>query len=384
MHILTALSLKNRALIALVTVVAAVFGLISVGSLKQELTPSVQFPTIVVVTSYPGAAPEVVNNDVSGPIEQALRGVAKLESTSATSSTGTSTVVAQFEYGIDLSVTEQRVERAISRIAKFLPEAADSQVFSGSIDDFPVIQIAVTPAEGDTAEQTAQLVQRVAIPELSDLDGVREAQLAGARGDRITITPNAEALAARGLTEQSIIDTLQQSGVLMAAGTVNDGDRTLAVQVGSEVTSAEEIAELPLALSASELMAQQQALLEQQAAEAAQQAEEARSGGTAANGGAGNGAPAPATQPDPAPAQPITTATIGSVADVKLESNPEQSIARVNGAPALTIAVTKVSTANTVDVSHAVQEKLDEVKDKLGGAKLTIIFDQAPYIERSI
>src|SRR5690606_29835698 len=75
MHMLARLSLKNRALIALVTIVASAFGFIGVGALKQELMPSVQFPAVVVITSYPGASPEVVNNDVSTPIETALRGV---------------------------------------------------------------------------------------------------------------------------------------------------------------------------------------------------------------------------------------------------------------------------------------------------------------------
>ncbi|GAB2566890.1 efflux RND transporter permease subunit [Leucobacter ruminantium] len=327
MQQLTALSLKNRALIALVTIVAAVFGLLSVGSLKQELMPSVEFPAIAVVTNYPGASPEVVNKDVSGPIETALRGVPQLESSTATSSTGASMVVAQFSYGIDIAATEQKVERAISRISDFLPSTADPQVLSGSIDDFPVIQIAVTPAEGETPEQAAETVERVAISELSDLDGVREAQLTGARENRITIEPDLEALAAQGLAPQAIGDTLQQSGALMAAGTVTEGDRTLAVQAGSEVGTPEDVAALPIVGS---------------------------------------------------------TATIGSVADVRLEPGPEQSISRVNGAPALTIAVTKMSAANTVDVSHAVQEKLDELSDQLGGAKLSIIFDQAPYVEQSI
>ncbi|PIJ00001.1 hypothetical protein BMH30_15400, partial [Leucobacter sp. OLES1] len=99
MHLLTRLSLKNRALIALVTVVAAVFGVISIGSLKQELMPSVEYPAVAVITSYPGASPEVVSNDVSGPIETALKSVPNLEHTTATSSTGASTVVAQFTYG---------------------------------------------------------------------------------------------------------------------------------------------------------------------------------------------------------------------------------------------------------------------------------------------
>ncbi|UOQ60012.1 efflux RND transporter permease subunit [Leucobacter rhizosphaerae] len=362
MHILTALSLKNRALIALVTIVAAVFGLIGVGSLKQELMPSVQFPAIAVVTSYPGASPDVVNNDVSGPIETALRGVPQLESTTATSSTGASMVVAQFTYGVDLSVTEQKVERAISRISQLLPASADTQVASGSIDDFPVIQIAVTPAEGETPEATAQLVERIATPELSDLEGVRDAQLAGARGDRVTIVPNVEALAAQGLSPQTITDTLQQSGVLIAAGTVTDGDRTLAVQAGSAISSAEEIAALPLAVSPEQLAAQQQAILEQQAQASLRP---------------GIAEELPAVEAAPTP-------TIGELATVTLEPNPQQSISRVDGAPALTIGVTKMSAANTVDVSHAVQEKLDELQDQLGGAQLTVIFDQAPYIEKSI
>ncbi|WP_208107839.1 efflux RND transporter permease subunit [Leucobacter luti] len=360
MHLLTALSLKNRALIALVTIVAAVFGLLGVGSLKQELMPSVQFPAIAVVTTYPGASPEVVNKEVSGPIETALRGVPQLESSTATSSTGASMVLAQFTYGVDIAATEQKVERAVSRINQMLPEAADTQVMSGSIDDFPVIQIAVTPAEGDTPEATAKLVERIALPELADIDGVRDAQLSGARPDRITIVPNAEALAAQGLTPQVIADTLQQSGVLVAAGSITEGDQTLSVQAGSSVTSAEDIAALPVAISAAQLAAQQQAAAEQQV-------------------------PArPGVTPDVEEPVALTPLTIGELATVQLEPGPVQSISRVDGAPALTIGVTKMSAANTVDVSHAVQEKLTKLQDQLSGAKLSIIFDQAPYVEQSI
>ncbi|MFV0434742.1 MAG: efflux RND transporter permease subunit [Leucobacter sp.] len=355
MYLFTAFSLKNRALIALVTVVAAVFGLIGVGSLKQELMPSVQFPAIAVITNYPGASPEVVNKDVSGPIETAVRGVPSLESTTATSSTGASMVVAQFTYGVDITATEQKVERAIGRISQMLPETADTQVLSGSIDDFPVIQIAVTPADGETPEQTAKTVERIAIPELSDLDGVRDAQLSGAREDRITITPNTETLASNGLTPQAITDALQQSGVLFAAGTVTDGDQTLAVQAGSQLTSVKAIRELPIPRDAAALAAQQQ------------QAE-----------------PLPGELVEPTPEAPAPVLTIADLAEVKLGPGPEQSISRVDGEPALTIAVTKMSAANTVEVSHAVQQKLDELSDQLGGAQLKVIFDQAPYVEQSV
>ncbi|WP_164512899.1 efflux RND transporter permease subunit, partial [Leucobacter chromiireducens] len=374
MHQLTALSLKNRALIALVTIVAAVFGLIGMGSLKQELMPSVQFPAIAVVTSYPGASPEVVNADVSEHIETALRGVPNLESSTATSSTGASMVVAQFTYGVDIAATEQKVERAISRISKLLPEAADTQVTSGSIDDFPVIQIAVTPADGDTPEHTAELVNRIAVPEISDLPGVRDAQLSGARPDRVTITPDTAKLTSNGLTTQSITDTLQQSGVLIAAGTVADGDRTLAVQAGSDIDSAEQIGSLSIPVSAGQLEAQQRALAAQQEAAAEQALPGTTPGALPGELAEGEGEAAPALEP----------LKISDVATVELGPGPVESISRVDGAPALTIGVTKMSAANTVDVSHAVQEKLDELADQLGGAKLSVIFDQAPYVEQSI
>jgi HAE1 family hydrophobic/amphiphilic exporter-1 len=99
MHLLSVFSLRNRALIALITIVVGIFGGIALTSLKQELIPSVTFPQLVVVTSYPGASPAVVNEDVSTPIETAIQGVAGLESTSATSRANVSTVSASFVYG---------------------------------------------------------------------------------------------------------------------------------------------------------------------------------------------------------------------------------------------------------------------------------------------
>ena len=134
--------MKNRALIALVTIVAAVFGGLALTSLKQELAPSVQFPQIAIVSSYPGATPEVVNDDVSTPIEQAVQIIPGLEGTTATSSTSQSTVSAEFTYGTDLGAAEQKIQSAINRLT--LPDSVDNQVVTGSLDDLPIVQIAVT------------------------------------------------------------------------------------------------------------------------------------------------------------------------------------------------------------------------------------------------
>ena len=77
---LARLSLANRSVVALVTIAIAVFGWFSLGSLKQELIPSLQIPTAVVVAVDPGSSPELVEQQLTEPIEQAVSGVADVES----------------------------------------------------------------------------------------------------------------------------------------------------------------------------------------------------------------------------------------------------------------------------------------------------------------
>ncbi|MEB0306766.1 efflux RND transporter permease subunit, partial [Cryobacterium sp. 10I1] len=336
MHFLAVLSMKNRALIALITIVAAIFGSLALTSLKQELIPSLQLPQLLVSTSYPGASPEVVNDDVSTPIETAIQGIAGLESTSTTSSTNSSLVSATFTYGTDLVKAESRISQAINRIKTRLPDNLDPQVISGSIDDFPVISLAVSG--GDQATLADDL-KRSVLGDIRDVSGVREAALVGDVGRRVTITADAAALAARGLSTQAIRSALQQNGALIPAGSLTEGDKTLSVQAGGKLTSAADIAALPLLAT-----------------------------------GAG-------TAPGAAPATPPT---IGDVATVVLGENPVASISRVNGQPALTIAVTKVPAANTVDVSTAVRAILPRLQDAVPGTTFTVVFDQAPFIQESI
>ncbi|GAB2524910.1 efflux RND transporter permease subunit [Paramicrobacterium agarici] len=331
MHLLSVASLKNRALIALVTIVVAVFGVISLTGLKQELAPNITFPQLAIVTNYPGASPNVVNDDVSTPIEKAISGVPGLESTSATSSTNLSLVSATFDYGTDLNTAEQKINQAIERISSTLPEDVDPQVMTGSLDDLPIIQLAVTG--GDNAELN-DLLERVAVPQLEDVEGVREAAIVGAAGQRVTITPDTEELAAAGATTQAIQDALQQNGTLIGAGEITEDGSTYSVQSGTKVHSVDELEALPLT---------------------------------------------GVTPPDG------DVVTLGDVATVELTENPQTTRSRVNGEEALTLSITKLPDANTVDVSHGVTDALPELEESLGdNVTLTVVFDQAPYIEQSI
>lgn len=327
MHLLSVFSLRNRALIALVTIVVGLFGGIALTTLKQELIPSVAFPQVIVITQYPGAAPEIVEQDVSTPIETAVQGIPGLDGSNATSSTGFSIVSASFAFGTDLVRTEQRVQLAINRLD--LPADVEPRVLTGSIDDFPILQVAVTsdltPGELEAA------LESQAVTELTDLEGVREVSIQGAVGERVTITPDKQELFARGLTTADITDALDAYGVLLPAGVITEDGFELPVISGVRITTADELAALPLLSSE------------------------------------------------------VAGTSIADVATVEVENDPVSGYSRVNGEPALTLAITKTPAGNTVEVSRAVQAALPAIADAIGsGTEFTVVFDQAPFIEKSI
>jgi HAE1 family hydrophobic/amphiphilic exporter-1 len=329
-HLLSVFSLRNRALIALVTIVVGVFGGIALTSLKQELIPSLSLPQIFIVTTYPGASPAVVDKDVSTPIEAAIQGVAGLDSSTATSSANVSSITAAFQYGTNIATAEQKVQLAINRIQSRLPDAAETQVLTFNFTDLPVIQIAVT-SDLDADDLSAKL-ENSTIVELKKLDDVSDVSLLGTSSQRVAITPDPLALFARGLSTQSIRDALGDNGVLLPAGQITEDDSTLTVQAGTRIGTVDELAALPLV------------------------------GGNS-----------------------LSLVTIADVAKVETIDDPVTGISRVNGEPSLTIAITKTPAGNTVAVSRAVLAAVPELEAALGdNTKFTVVFDQAPFIEESI
>ena len=336
MHRLAVFSLRNRALIALVTIVIAIFGGISLTQLKQELIPSISFPGLFIVTTYPGASPAVVEHDVSTPIEQAIQTVPGLETTSATSSANFSNIRASFSYSTDLATAEQKITTAINRIKSSLPDGVDPQVLQFNLSDLPIVQLAVT-SDLDAAELSDRL-ERIAVTELSRLDGVASVGIQGAAVERVEIVPDMDELVAWGLTTRAITDTLDQNGILLPAGQITEDGRTLSVQAGTRLTSTRQIAELPI-LGAQPL--------------------------------------------DPSLRGEIVT--IGDVAGVSVEPEAPTGYSRVNGSDALTMWVTKTAAGNTVAVSQEVLAALPDIAEAVGGGtEFVVVFDQAPFITQSI
>ncbi|MFE6971624.1 efflux RND transporter permease subunit [Isoptericola sp. NPDC057653] len=378
---LARLSLANRAVVALATVAILVFGVLSLGSLKQELIPSLELPAGAVVAVYPGASPQVVEERVTEPLEAAAQSVEGIESIGSTASTGSSVTTVQFTYGTDMDAATQRLQTAITRTQSQLPEDVEPQVITGSLDDLPVIQLAAAGADGSVdAAALADTVETVVVPALEDVDDVRSVAVTGGETDQVLVDVDTKKLAKAGLTTDDVASVLKDNGVVLPAGTITDDDVTYSVQAGSSIDSVKELKALPLVVTPDA------------AAAAGASSTGDATGGTTGETGDGTGAPpaADATgQTDPAASrtpqapQPVV---LSDVATVKVVPVDATSHSRLDGEPSLGIAITKTPDGNTVDVSHAIQDALDDLKPELADAGVTtaVVFDQAPFIEESI
>lgn len=329
------LSLANRAVVALITLIIGVFGLLSVGNLKQELIPSIEIPSAAIVTAYPGASPEVVDSQVSVLIENAVIGLEGLESTTVTSSTGLSLLRVSFEFGTSTSEATERLNNAISAVESSLPADVTPQVISGSFDSVPIIVLAISANNGDNETLSAEL-DKIAPSIFRQVDGIRDIAVSGGKQKRLNLELNQVALAQNGFSQRDISAALRANGLVLPVGSLTDADGSISIQMGNAVDTVSMVEALPLI---------------------------------------------PAT-PNPAA---VGVVTIGDVANVSYEDAPITSIARTNGNETLAISITKTPDGNSVDVSQGIQDLIPDLKSALAtDVTVVTIFDQAPFIEESI
>ncbi|GAA0404617.1 efflux RND transporter permease subunit [Acrocarpospora corrugata] len=338
--------------------VLSAFGAFAIPSLKQQLFPSLEFPGAFVIAPYPGAAPEIVEEQVTKPVENSFQGLAGVTEVTSTSREGMASIQVAFEFGTDIDEAIGKMQQSISRIEAQLPASVDPQVLAGSTDDIPVMVVAVS--DGGDPHATLDRLDRIMIPAVQAVTGVREAQVTGAREKQVVITPDSAELAKLGLSPAVIPELLRANGIAIPAGALVEDGKNLTVQIGDRIEGVEDLKGLYLAPAA------------------AVQVPQARPGPTAGRPAA-PGDPRPVVAPKPP--EPVT---LGSVADIEIKDGSASTLTRTNGKPSLGVSITMTPDGNAVQISHDVRALLPKLTTDLAGAELTVVFDQAPYVERSI
>lgn len=328
MALLTRLSLINRLVVALLSLAIIAFGVIATMSLKQELLPSITAPQAVVIVQYPGASPDIVADEAAAPLEQAVRNVSGVTQVDSVSSTNSSQITVMWEYGLDDDKVLGEINSAVSATKSTLPEQVTTEVFAGSTDDIPVIQLAV--ASDLALDKFGPLVDDVAVSALKGLPGVRDVTLSGQDTKELAVTLDQRKLDDHELTAQQVSQTIEAQLSSLPAGTTYKGGTELSVEVGAAPGSVDAVKKLAIATTDG----------------------------------------------------PVR---LSEIAEVKLQSVARSSIARAEGRPSLGLAVMKTPDADTVRVSHAVQAALPGLQTELGNnASFSTVFDQAPMIEQSL
>ena len=200
-------------------------GIVAYTQLPISALPEVDYPTIQVITFYPGASPDVVASAVTAPLERQFGEVPGLSQMTSTSSAGSSVIVLQFELNLDIDVAEQEVQASINSAQTFLPpDLPTPPIYSKTNPaDTPVLTLALT-SQTIPLSQVEDLADTRLAQKISQLQGVGLVSISGGQKPAVRVQVNPTALSSYGLNLEDVRAALQQTSVDSAKGNF-DGAR---------------------------------------------------------------------------------------------------------------------------------------------------------------
>lgn len=222
-------------------------GLIAYRLLPVAALPQVDYPTIRVLTLYPGASPEVMASSVTSPLERQFGQMPGLQEMTSNSSGGASVLTLRFALDVQLEVAEQQVQAAINAASNLLPNDLPAPPVYNKVNpaDTPVLTLAVTSATLPLA-QVQDLVDTRMAQKLAQVSGVGMVSLAGGQRPAVRVRVNPEALAAHGLSLAEVRSLITAANVNQPKGSFDGPNRVSTLDANDQLKSAEEYGQLIL------------------------------------------------------------------------------------------------------------------------------------------
>ncbi|SIQ54717.1 Multidrug efflux pump subunit AcrB [Alkalispirochaeta americana] len=304
--------------------------------LAVNLYPDVSPPVISVSTSFPGAGPEDVEQNVTVPLETALAAVTGLDSINSTSSTGSSRITLFFGYDQDLDEAMNEVTSILSTAGNRLPDDAGSPVARRfNLANIPVMQLVL---RGDfSLEELRRAAEDRVKPAVESVPGVAAADVSGGGSLEVRVELMKNRLAAYGLTPRAVASALDQQNVLVSGGTLVDNAREFQLRTAEELSSLEEVRRVVVT--------------------------------TLGGGEVGR----------------ARLVRVEDVAEVRLASSDETTRVFVNGEPGVFLRVQNSSDSNAVRVSDSVRERVASLEGDLPpGMSLEVLSDNTALIRATL
>ncbi len=324
-------ALRNPVTILMAVLGTIILGMISFSKLPVDMFPEITFPSITVATFYPGANPQDMERMVTYPVEKAVSTVNGVNYVSSISRQGASLVTINFNWGTNLDTAQSDVLQAVNLIHGDLPKECQYPI----IRKFDVSQISVVyialMGGGLNEGQLYDLAYNVVEPEIEHVSNVASARVGGGKIREICVRFDRERLRAFNLSPESVIQAVQQANLIIPSGDIKAGPYDYRLFTETQFSLVKPIENI--------IVTNVQK-------------------------------------------RPVYIRDIGKVID---DFRDQTDIIRVNGQPAVSLAVQKTSGTNTIEVVDGVRKAVPKIQKMLPpGVVMLELFDQSTYIRNSI
>ncbi|HEY3699932.1 MAG TPA: efflux RND transporter permease subunit, partial [Spongiibacteraceae bacterium] len=233
---------------SLLMVAILLAGLIAYKQLPLSALPEVDYPTIQVVTLYPGASPDVMTSSVTAPLERQLGQMPGLKRMSSTSSGGASVITLQFNLDLSLDIAEQQVQAAINASANLLPTDLPTPPVYSKVNpaDAPILTIAIA-SKTLPLPQVEDLVDTRIAQKISQVSGVGLVSVSGGQRPAVRIQVNPKALASYGMSIDDVRTAIGNANSNQAKGSFDGPARASTIDANDQLRSAAEYRDLVIA-----------------------------------------------------------------------------------------------------------------------------------------
>ncbi|EQB20233.1 RND multidrug efflux transporter [Dehalobacter sp. UNSWDHB] len=323
-------SVKRPVTVLMLVFIVIILGFVSFTRIPLDLMPEMELPYAIVSTSYNGAGPQEIETLITQPIEQAVSTAQNVKNISSITSEGSSLVILEFNYGVDMDQVALDLREKIDLIKNYFPDGVSNpMVLKINMNSTPVLTLSISSPTMSLSELQT-LAEDTIQPRLERAEGVASVSVTGGTEDIIEIRTKSEKLAGYGISLAYLQGILASENVNLPGGTVKKGTQELTVKTTGEFTSVAEIEQLLIPLP------------------------------TGVN------------------------VQLKDLADIELKADQQTTIAKADGNPGVNISIQKRSDANTVKVAEAAYAEIDKIQNELEGVKITVVTDNAAYIKSSL
>lgn len=228
----TRVSIKNPVFAVMVVLGLVVLGFMGYKKMAVDQFPDVEIPVIVVQTTYSGASPASVENDISRPMEEALNTVGGIKTLTSRSYQGISVVIAQFEMNTNMDNALQDVRAKIDRVRRELPDNADDPIVTqNDPNSQPILSLVVSGSESRSLRELTDIAENTIKPRLQTARGVGEISILGGVNPQMNIILDPSKMNALGIGINEIASAIKNANQELPAGVVKNQEKELTVQV---------------------------------------------------------------------------------------------------------------------------------------------------------